>query len=619
MHARRGRRSEDFAVRRWLQAGVVSVGMGAALLGFSLMGPSPTASADSADDSSVSSGSVDSSSSDAGGAVETTSSDGEDADGDEQFEAGDEPGTDPEADTEPEADLDDTGDDTDDDTDDDTEDAAGDGDAVEGAEGDGGGHGEAVGSEDLDAADDLTGSHDGGTSQSIDTPETEAEPETSLLSTAAEDDDIPAAPTPSSYVSPESAYQRWVAQVLDDWTAQNQDWVNSLDVSDDRKERLQASFLTMRRTFFNQAPTVAPVQITGVVTGPVTGSLGGEDPDGDRLVFIVTRAPSSGAVRINEDGTYTYTPDDDFDGVDTFRVAAIDLGLHVNLLQLLHPVGSRAATSLVNQGAIRFAFDYTAGEQYWTDERRDALQAAADELIEYFRVTKAVSLTYEVKGEDNPSSDTLASAFSSLSNREPGFWATVVQEKLLTGEDANGSAADGGIEWNFGKGWALGDDVPGTLYDFRAVALHELLHSFGFSSRIGEAGDNDNLDWTIFAGFVVDRHGARPIGADGRWDDDFDPNLTGGDGGLYFGGANAVAAYGGLIPLYTPEEWESGSSMGHLDDDTFEGADEKVMNANTGKGPAVRALSALELGILSDLGYLVYPRSDAAALVKTTG
>ncbi|WP_235733919.1 Ig-like domain-containing protein [Mycolicibacterium austroafricanum] len=593
-------------MRSWLKLGAASAGLGAALLGFALVGPSPVAEADTGTESSVSTGpektTVEQSGSEEADAADNAEVEtGEDSD--ELHEAdGDRNDRDGEA------------------TDDAVGEATDGADGADDADGADGADGEATDGADGEATDDRDGegSHVGGTSQLIDTPEIDAEPGTSHLSAAAEDDDIPAAPTPSPYVSPESAYQRWVARVLDEWTAQNQAWVNSLDVPDDRKERLQASFLTMRRTFFNQAPTVAPVQITGVVTGPVTGSLGGEDPDGDRLVFIVTRAPSSGGVRINEDGTYTYTPDDDFDGVDTFRVAAIDLGLHVNLLQLLRPVGSRAATSLINQGAIRFAFDYTAGEQYWTDERRDALQAAADELIEYFRVTKAVSLTYEVKGEDNPSSDTLASAFSSLSDREPGFWATVVQEKLLTGEDANGSAADGGIEWNFGKGWALGDDVPGTLYDFRAVALHELLHSFGFSSRIGEAGDNDNLDWTIFAGFVVDRHGARPIGADGRWDDDFDPNLTGGDGGLFFGGANAVAAYGGLIPLYTPEEWESGSSMGHLDDDTFDGADEKVMNANTGKGPAVRALSALELGILSDLGYLVYPRSDAAALVKAT-
>lgn len=576
VHARRGRRSEDFAVRRWLQAGVASVGMGVALLGFSLMGPSATASADGADDSSVSS------TSDAGGAAETTPSDSEDADSEgadsegadseDQSEAGDEP--DRESDTE----------------EDDTKDEA-----------------DPAGSENLDEADDLTGVDDGAGGQRVDTPEAEAEPETSLPSTAAGDDDIPAAPAPSPYASPQGAHQRWVAQVLDDWTAKNQAWVNSLDVSEERKERLQASFLTMRRTFFNQAPTVAPVQITGVVTGSVTGSLGGEDPDGDRLVYILTRAPKSGAVRVSGDGTYTYTPGADFDGVDTFRVMAIDLGLHVNLLQLLRPVGSLAATSLVNQGAIRFEFDYTTGKTHWTQERKDALQAGADELIEYFRVTEAVILTYEVIGEDNADSHTLASASSRLTSGEAGFWATMVQHKLLTGEDANGAAADGRIEWNFGKGWALGDDVPSTLYDFKPVVMHELLHSFGFSSGIGDAGDNENLDWKIFTSFVVDRNGAKPIGADGRWDDDFDPNLTGGNGGLFFGGANAVAAYGGLIPLYTPDEWESGSSMGHLDDDTFEGADEKLMNANTGKGPAVRTLSALELGILSDLGYLVYP------------
>ena len=54
----------------------------------------------------------------------------------------------------------------------------------------------------------------------------------------------------------------------------------------------------------------------------------------------------------------------------------------------------------------------------------------------------------------------------------------------------------------------------------------------------------------------------------------YNPNLTGGDAGLYFGGANAVAANSGNpVPLYTPNPWESGSSMSHLDDDTFTGVD----------------------------------------------
>ena len=36
-------------------------------------------------------------------------------------------------------------------------------------------------------------------------------------------------------------------------------------------------------------------------------------------------------------------------------------------------------------------------------------------------------------------------------------------------------------------------------------------------------------------------------------------NLTGGNGGLFFGGPNAVAAFGGPVPLFTPAVWATSS------------------------------------------------------------
>lgn len=46
----------------------------------------------------------------------------------------------------------------------------------------------------------------------------------------------------------------------------------------------------------------------------------------------------------------------------------------------------------------------------------------------------------------------------------------------------------------------------------------------------------------VFDEFVVTADGTRPIDSEFGWDAQFDPNLTGQYGGLYFGGANAVAA-----------------------------------------------------------------------------
>jgi hypothetical protein len=181
----------------------------------------------------------------------------------------------------------------------------------------------------------------------------------------------------------------------------------------------------------------------------------------------------------------------------------------------------------------------------------------------------------------------------------------VVQQKLLTGADSNGAAADGRIQFNFGYSWGFGDAVGAGQYDFTAVVLHELLHSLGFLSLVSAAGQNSGTARSVFDHFIVTSDGTNVIGLGYVWNTRFDPNLTGGDGGLYFGGAAAVAAYGGPVPLYTPNPFRPGSSMSHLDDTTFTGTDEQVMNAMRFSGPSVRVLSPIELGILADLGYQV--------------
>lgn len=401
-----------------------------------------------------------------------------------------------------------------------------------------------------------------------------------------------------------------VAGFIDDWTADTQAWIDSLDATEQTKQRLEATFWAVRRTFFNQAPTVDPVQITGVITGPVTGTVGAVDPDGDRVIYRLVRAPGQGSVKVNSDGTFTYTPGSDFDGVDTFRVLAIDVGMHVNVLDLFRPWGTRA-TPLINQGAVTFDFRFETGAGHWSDERKAALLSAANELVSYLRVKAPVVISYRVDGFDDPTSVLLAQAGSSYISAEPGFWPTLVQDKLISGRDANGSAADGLIQVNFGKKWSLDDTVESDEFDFMMALMHEMLHSFGILFAV-RPGETTRRYWSSYAGLVVDENGNSPFNADFSWNTAYDPNLTRKDGGLFFGGAEAVKAYdGALIPLFTSDPWLGTSVGAHLDDLVFIGVDRKMMNAATTPGPGVRVLSTIELGILKDLGYHVVSRSGA--------
>ena len=616
------RRAEDFPVRQWLKLGAASAGLGAALLGFSLLGPeAATAAADSGAESSVSQ-SGDSAETSGGPSV-SSQSDTDDSDDTDDTDADADGDTD-DADADGAAALEDDDIVEDSDT---TEDATADtgSDSVDniraGEDSDTVEQGEGVATSG-DAADDASAEpvvdHSSPVSTSDDDESVEggvtfaaAAPLTSAVADEPAAQPVPAPP----WLAPRRTWSDVVADTIDTWTNSTQAWIDSLSVSEERKAELTESFWNLRRTFFNQAPTVAPVQISGLITGPIDGTIGAVDADGDEIVYRLVRGPRQGTVEINTDGTYTYTPDVDFDGVDTFRVIAIDRGFHVNLLSLLRPIGTRA-TSLINQGAITFAFNYTDGGTSWTEDRRQALEDVATQLLLYFRVNAPVTLTYDVGLQDN---DALASAGSNVILDRSGFWRTVVQNKLLTGYDSNGSEADGQIDWNFRDyEWALGDSVESSEYDFVSTAIHELMHSFGFLSYVDEAGKNDERIWTTFDSFVVTSAGARPISPFYRWRNRFDPLLTDEEDGLYFGGAHAIAAFGGLVPLYTPNPWEPGSSMSHLDDLTFTGVDQKIMNAATDTGLGVRVFSAVELAILTDLGYQVVmpdsPPYAAAAL-----
>ena len=106
-----------------------------------------------------------------------------------------------------------------------------------------------------------------------------------------------------------------------------------------------------------------------------------------------------------------------------------------------------------------------------------------------------------------------------------------------------------------------------------------------------ESGPDTGTNWTTFDGFVVTSNGTDPFNGY-VWNTAYNANLTGGGGGLYFGGPKAKAANNGNpVPLFTPSPWDGGSSMSHLDDATYTGVNAKLMNASTDTGLGVRTLS----------------------------
>ena len=371
----------------------------------------------------------------------------------------------------------------------------------------------------------------------------------------------------------------------------------------------------------NSAPLAGTTTVgtPNASTGVVTGTVRATDADGDTLSYSAPSTTTKGSVAVNAGtGAFTYTPtatarsSATVSTTDTFTVTVTDGYGGSTPIAISVEVLPKAGTPTTAK--ITYVFDYTDGSEYWTPEAKAALQTAADNVAAYIVVAQPVTLTFEVEAIDNPRSDTMASAGSDLTNSRAGFFNTVVQNKILTGVDSNGSSEDGYIEVNFGTGYALGDTVGSDEYDFTSTMMHEILHAYGFLSYTYEAGDNRDVYWTKFDSFIGTRSGAKMINPSTyRFNTAYNTNLTGGAGGLFFLGQAATEAYGGPVPLYTPREWESGSSVSHLDDDTFTGSAMQLMNAMADTGLGIRTLSDVELGILTDLGYTVRQNPTAAS------
>lgn len=293
---------------------------------------------------------------------------------------------------------------------------------------------------------------------------------------------------------------------------------------------------------------------------------------------------------------------------------------------------------LTANAAVNFQFQYVDDpgtgflDPIEGSSRQAALNTAASTFSSMFgnHFTNSGTILLEARAIDNPASGGLAAAGSELVDPGmPGFnLGEVVRTKLQTGTDLNGNRADGSVDVNFGNEWELDFNKPvsNTRYDFYSTMFHEFTHTLGFASFVGQTGDPifgtpSAGSWNTFDSFIVDKNGTKIINPanfainQAVWD----AGSVGGASppeGLFFNGPNAVAANGGnAVGLYTPETWNEGSSVSHLDDQNAAFAGMMMLSAS-GTGPFARDYSAAEVGMLQDLGYAaVIPEPEAYAMM----
>lgn len=349
-------------------------------------------------------------------------------------------------------------------------------------------------------------------------------------------------------------------------------------------------------------PTVvldAPQPDTGVVTGRVSAV----DPDGDPLTFSAPPETAKGVVAMAPDGTFVYTPRAAADPADTFTVTVSDpagglLDVPVSI-GMVPPVPAAPPIAQPVGSGVRFNFIYGPGAEMWTPEARTALEAGAAALAAYLVVPQPVVIDVGVIGVNTPGATNIASSWVGFTDPAAGFTPTWLQTKLQSGADPNGAAHEVELTTNFAENWGFGEAVEPDRYDFRTVVMHELVHALGFLSGADDALDQDR-GFTVYDSFLRAPDGTPVIDDTHQVKPQYLANFTGANGGLFFDGPNAVAAFGGPVPLFTPEAWASASrSVSHVKVPGF------LMTPFYGRGSGIRSLTPVEQAMLRDLGYTV--------------
>jgi hypothetical protein len=82
--------------------------------------------------------------------------------------------------------------------------------------------------------------------------------------------------------------------------------------------------LENRRLLSNTPPVVGDGSVSTLHDQPVSGTLFNYDQDGDQTTVSLAGGPSNGAVTVNGDGSFTYTPNPGYVGQDSFTFEASD-------------------------------------------------------------------------------------------------------------------------------------------------------------------------------------------------------------------------------------------------------------------------------------------------------
>lgn len=182
-------------------------------------------------------------------------------------------------------------------------------------------------------------------------------------------------------------------------------------------------------------------------------------------------------------------------------------------------------------------------------------------------------------------------------------------------DDRNDPAGE--LTFDLSKPWN-NDYTAATFsgFDLFSLALHEVTHVLGINTLISSNGTSSIIAgshvYTVWDSLLGNTTAGDLFTSTAPGSVAFDPGQVGllSGGLIFFRGEQAVAQFGGPVPVYTPGPFSPGESLFHVADS---GVD-SIMRRNFDQGEARREYTELDLAMLQDLGYTLRAVPLPAAL-----
>lgn len=192
------------------------------------------------------------------------------------------------------------------------------------------------------------------------------------------------------------------------------------------------------------------------------------------------------------------------------------------------------------------------------------------------------------------------------------FYPVSLAEKIA-GQSLNNDA-DGDLELriNSSISWYLGTDgqTPTNKYDLVTVVLHEVCHGLGFFDSMNT---DENIGYygvssipMAYESFVENAASQKITDTliFKNYSSNLKSQLTGNQ--LYFNGPLLKQYSGTRAKLYAPSTWDQGSSVSHLDEDTYKDPKDSraLMTPQIDYGEAIHDPGKFIFSMLGDLGWI---------------